>query len=87
LHCCRRAPHHRALDPHRLHEETEEAVRALFQEGESMETNRILGVLCRELVLMGVTEAGMPALKCLPQIVVQNIHPNLQQEVRTARCS
>ena len=27
----------------------------------------------------------MPALKCLPQIVVQNVHPNLQQEVRTAR--
>lgn len=27
----------------------------------------------------------MPALKCLLQIVVQNVHPNLQPEVRTAR--
>jgi integrase len=30
----------RALDPHRLHEETEEAVRALFEEGESANTSR-----------------------------------------------
>lgn len=30
----------RALDPHRLHEETEEAVRALFDEGESANTSR-----------------------------------------------
>ena len=30
----------RALDPHRLHEETEEAVRALFAEGESANTSR-----------------------------------------------
>ena len=30
----------RALDPHRLHEETEEAVRALFNEGESANTSR-----------------------------------------------
>ena len=49
------------------------------------ETNRILGVLCRELLRLGAAETRMPALKCLPQIVVQNVHPNLQQEVRTAR--
>ena len=30
----------RALDPNRLHEETEEAVRALFEEGESANTSR-----------------------------------------------
>ncbi len=30
----------RALDPHRLHDETEEAVRALFEEGEAANTSR-----------------------------------------------
>src|ERR1700675_1063748 len=30
----------RELNPHRLHEETEEAVRALFEEGESANTSR-----------------------------------------------
>ena len=55
-----------------------EALDAGDSTGIGLESNWILGVLGRELLLWGASQSRMPAFKRFSQVTVQNVDPHLQ---------